>query len=94
MVERKLIDKEKFIGKMKQSNGLDISERMKFSNLIEEQRPITEQEIIKSYLEKLKADIETAYNELDGYEPDALETFASIVDDLIDRLLSESKDRE
>lgn len=91
MAKREFIDRKKFIGKMKQSNGLDISERMKFSNLIEEQRPITEQEIVKPYLEKLKADIEVAYDELDGYDPDALGTFASRIDDLIDNLLSESE---
>lgn len=53
---------------------------------------ITEQEIVKPYLEKLRADIadiEVAYDELDGYDPDSLATFASRVDDLIDNLLSE-----
>lgn len=52
---------------------------------------ITEQEIVKPYLEKLKADIEVAYDELDRYDPDALGTFASRIDDLIDNLLSESE---
>lgn len=42
-------------------------------------------------LEKLKADIEVAYDELDGYDPDSLDTFASRIDDLIDNLLSERK---
>ena len=94
MAKREFIDKKKFIGKMKQSNGLDISERMKFSNMIEEQRLITEQEIIKPYLEKLRADIEVAYVELDSYNPDALGTFAGIISDLIDRLLSESEGKK
>lgn len=53
-----------------------------------------EQEIVKTYIEKLKADIEAAYDELDGYEPDALSTFASRIDDLIDNILSESEDGE
>ena len=52
---------------------------------------ITEQEIVKPYLEKLKADIEVAYDELDGYDPDSLATFASRIDDLLDNLLSESE---
>lgn len=58
MAKRELIDKKKIIGKMKQSNAFDISERMKFSNLIEQQSFITEQEIIKPYLEKIRAEIE------------------------------------
>lgn len=57
MAKRELIDKKKLIRKMNQSNGFDISERMKFSNLIECQRFITEQEIVKPYLEKLKEQI-------------------------------------
>ena len=58
---------------------------------VKEAPVITEQEIVKPYLEKLRADIETAYDELDGYDPDALGTFASRIDDLIDNLLSESE---
>lgn len=54
----------------------------------------TEQDIVKAYLEKLKADIEVAYDELDGYDPDSLGTFASRIDDLIDNLLSESEGKE
>ena len=57
MAKRELIDKKKLIGKMKQSNAFDISERMKFSNLIEQQSFITEQEIVKPYLKKLRAKI-------------------------------------
>ena len=53
-----------------------------------------EQEIVKPYLEKLKADIEAAYDEVDGYDPDSLGTFASRVDDLIDNLLSEQEAKE
>lgn len=55
---------------------------------------ITEQEIIKPYLEKLRTDIEVAYVELDSYNPDALGTFAGIISDLIDRLLSESEEKK
>ena len=58
---------------------------------VKEAPVITEQEIVRPYLEKLRADIETAYDELDGYDPDALGTFASRIDDLIDNLLSESE---
>lgn len=58
---------------------------------VEEAPVITEQEIVKPYLEKLRADIEAAYDELDGYDPDSLGTFASRIDDLIDNLLSESE---
>ena len=42
---------------------------------VKEAPVITEQEIVRPYLEKLRADIETAYDELDGYDPDALGTF-------------------
>lgn len=58
---------------------------------VKEAPVITEQEIVKPYLEKLRADIEAAYDELDGYDPDSLGTFASRIDDLIDNLLSESE---
>lgn len=49
----------------------------------------SKQEIAKTYIGKLKADIEIAYDELDGNEQDALSTFASRIDDLIDNLLTE-----
>ena len=58
---------------------------------VKEAPVITEQEIVKPYLEKLRADIDVAYYELDGYDPDSLGTFASRIDDLIDNLLSESE---
>lgn len=54
----------------------------------------SEQEIVKPYLEKLKADIEVAYDELDDYSPNSFRTFASRIDDLIDNLLSESEGKE
>lgn len=57
MTKRELINKKKLIGKMNQSNAFDISERMKFSNLIERQRPITEQGIVKPILDKIRAEI-------------------------------------
>ena len=59
---------------------------------VKEAPVITEQEIVKPYLEKLRADIEAAYDELDGYDPDSLSTFASMIDNLIDNLLSESEE--
>lgn len=59
---------------------------------VKETPVITEQEIVKPYLEKLRADIEAAYYELDRYDPDSLGTFASRIDDLIDNLLSESEE--
>lgn len=43
----------------------------------------TEQDIVKSVLEKLRADIEVTYDELDSYDSDSLGTFASRIDDLI-----------
>jgi hypothetical protein len=49
----------------------------------------SEQEIAKNYIGKLKEDIEVAYDEIDGKEQDALSTFASRIDDLIDNLLTE-----
>ena len=52
---------------------------------------ITEQEIVKPCLEKLRADIEAAYDELDGYDSDLLGAFASRIDDLIDNLISEQE---
>lgn len=58
---------------------------------VNDESAITEQEIVKPYLEKLRADIEAAYYELDGYDPDSLGTFANRIDDLIDNLLSESE---
>lgn len=61
---------------------------------VKEAPVITEQEIVKPYIEKLKADIEVAYDELDGFDPDSLGTFASRIDDLIDNLLSESEGKE
>ena len=60
--------------------------------IVREQPTITEQKIVKSYLEKLRADIDVAYYELDGYDPNALAIFASRVDDLIDNLISEQED--
>ena len=60
-----------------------------FEMMMNEIPAITEQEIVKPYLEKLKADIEAAYDELDGYDPDSLGAFASRIDDLIDNLISE-----
>lgn len=60
MAKRELIDKKKLIRKMNQSNAFDISERMKFSNLIEWQRFITEQEIVKPYLDKIREEIDKA----------------------------------
>ena len=51
----------------------------------------TEQEIVKPCLEKLRADIEAAYDELDGYDSDLLGAFASRIDDLIDNLISEQE---
>ena len=62
-----------------------------FEMMMNEIPAITEQEIVKPYLEKLKADIEAAYDELDGYDPDSLGAFASRIDDLIDNMLSESE---
>ena len=53
----------------------------------------SEQEIVKPYLEKLKADIEVVYDELDDYSSDSFRTFASRVEDLIDNLLSESENK-
>ena len=89
MAKRELIDRKQAVEVI--SNGFD---RWHMINLLESQESIpaiTKQEIVKPYLEKLKADIEAAYDELDGYEPDALGTFASRIDDLIDNLLSESE---
>lgn len=60
MAKRELIDTKKLIRKMNQSNGFDISERIKFSNLIDGQRPVTEQEIVKPYLDKIRAEIDKA----------------------------------
>lgn len=65
MAKRELINKKKLIGKMKQSNAFDISERMKFSNLIEDQKLITEQEIVKPYLEKLKEQMKNKEREVE-----------------------------
>ena len=53
----------------------------------------SEQEIVKPYIEKLKADIEVAYDELDGYEQEALSTFASRIDDLINNMLKEIEEK-
>lgn len=61
---------------------------------VKEAPVITEQEIVKPYIEKLEADIEVAYDELDGFDPDSLGTFASRIYDLIDNLLSESEGKE
>lgn len=66
MAKRELINKKKLIRKMNQSNAFDISERMKFSNLIEQQRPITEQDIVKPYLEQIREEI----MKLDDINPD------------------------
>lgn len=52
---------------------------------------IKQKYIEREVLEKLRADIEAAYDELDGYDPDALGTFADRIADLIDNLLSESE---
>ena len=56
-MKRELIDKEKLIKDVKESNAIDIVERMKFSNVVEHQKLITEEEIIKPYIDKLIAEI-------------------------------------
>ena len=92
MTKRELIDRKQAVEVV--SNGFD---RQHMINLLASQGSvpaIPEREIVKPYLEKLKADIEAAYDELDGYDPDALGTFASRIDDLIDNLLSESEGKE
>lgn len=92
MAKRELIDRKQAVEVV--SNGFD---RWHMINLLASQESIpaiTEQEIVKPYLEKLRADIEAAYDELDGYDPDSLGTFASRIDDLIDNLLSESEDKD
>lgn len=57
MAKRELIDRKKLIRDVKESNAIDFAERMKFSNVVEHQKPITEEEIVKPYLEKLKTEI-------------------------------------
>lgn len=89
MAKRELIAKEDAIAIcLKSWDESDAAQNIK------DEQAITEQEIVKPYLEKLKADIEVAYDELDGYDPDSLGAFASRIDDLIDNLLSESEGKE
>lgn len=88
MTKRELIDRKALI-----DNGLSKG-FCEWYDEIKQAEVITEQEIVKPYLEKLRADIEAAYDELDGYDPDSLGTFASRIDDLIDNLLSESEGKK
>lgn len=100
MAKRELIEREKLINELAESSKHHAQTSREESllhrdrQIVREQPAITEQEIVKPYLEKLRADIEVAYDELDGYDPDSLGTFASRIDDLIDNLLSESEGKE
>lgn len=94
MTKHELVDKEKVEnitwGEPSYTDALNVLTEVR--DKIRELPAITEQEIVKPYLEKLRADIDVAYYELDGYDPDALATFASRIDDLIDNLISEQED--
>lgn len=100
MAKRELIERERLINELTESSkhhaqtSREESLLYRDRQIVREQPTITEQDIVKPYLEKLKADIEVAYDELDDYDPDTLGTFASRIDDLIDNLLSESEDKE
>lgn len=101
MAKREFIDKKAFIDRSAiEFVSLEDSFRyMEWSKNNEVQLEMvatttTEQEIVKPYLEKLRVDIEAVYDELDGYDPDSLGTFASRIDDLIDNLLSESEGKK
>lgn len=101
MAKREFIDKKAFIDRSAiEFVSLEDSFRyMEWSKNNEVQLEMvatttTEQEIVKPYLEKLRVDIEAVYDELDGYDPDSLGTFANRIDDLIDNLLSESEGKK
>lgn len=86
MAKRELIDKKKLIRDVKESNAIDFAERMKFSNVVEHQKPITEEEIVKPYLKKLNEHI---INFPWGDTSGDFMTGVKAVYNLIDNLLTE-----
>ena len=90
MAKCELIDKKKLIRDVKESNAIDFTERMKFSNVVEHQKPITEEEIVKPYLEKLKAKFE-GYRDIwdryySEYESGRYESYDICIDDIEDMI--------
>lgn len=45
-------------------------------------------------LDKIRAEISTVYESLDGYDPDSLGTFVCRIDDIIDKYRAENEPRE
>ena len=63
-MKRELIDKKKLIKDLKESNAISIAERMKFSNVVEHQKLITEEQIVKLYIDKLVTEIKADIKEM------------------------------
>ena len=49
-------------------------------------------EDIKAIIEKIRADIDEAYEGLDCYDPDALGHFANEIDRILDKYKAETED--
>lgn len=95
MAKRELINisKDKLIEmviKIAESYGASISETSDLDCQLSDLPVITDEEIVKPYLEKLSKKIGEAYEEYDdAYNPNALWLFEERVQELIDNLLTE-----
>ncbi len=95
MAKRELINisKDKLIEmviKIAESYGASISETSDLDCQLSDLPVITDEEIVKPYLEKLSKKIGEAYEEYDDpYDPNALWLFEERVQKLIDNLLAE-----
>lgn len=94
MAKRELIDKVLFMNDLKESLYVSSSDICKFSWIMEKRKPITEEQIVKPYLEKLKEEIQKEENILyHDCEADFSKSYAVIrtdtVIELIDNLLTE-----
>lgn len=45
-------------------------------------------------LDKIRAEISTVYESLDGYDPDSLGAFVSKIDEILDKYKAETEDKE
>lgn len=96
MAKRELIDKEYILNKFNKTY-FDNKTVIRCAELVCNGAPtITEEEIVKPYLEKLSKEISEAYedDEYDGYDPNALGRFEERVQELIDNLLAEKGTEE
>ena len=48
-------------------------------------------EDIKAIIEKIRAEIDAVYEDLDGYDPESLGTFANEIDRILDKYKAETE---